>query len=95
MQVTSEQSSGAILSAVRAVLTCSGSFLGNVRVMIGVVHAEVWACSLPMERTCMSPMGWTGRCLPAEWTCLIKCEGGTSPASGMDRHAACGMDRSH
>jgi hypothetical protein len=23
--------------------------------------------------------------LPAEWTWLIKCRGGTSPASGMDR----------
>jgi hypothetical protein len=24
-------------------------------------------------------------CLPVEWTGLIKCRGGTSPASGMDR----------
>jgi hypothetical protein len=28
---------------------------------------------------------WTGRCLPAEWTGLNKCRGGTPPASGMDR----------
>jgi hypothetical protein len=48
----------------------------------------------------MSPAGWFGRCqrsgqgslnaeathrLPAEWTGLIKCRGGTSPASGMNR----------
>jgi hypothetical protein len=26
--------------------------------------------------------------LPAEWTGLIKCRGGTSPASGMDRRRA-------
>jgi hypothetical protein len=84
-----------MLSAARTVLTCSDSFLGNVRVMMGVVHEAVWACSLPMERTGMPPVGWIGRCLPAEWTGLIKCGGGTSPASGMDRHAACGMDRSH
>jgi hypothetical protein len=84
-----------MLSAARAVLICDGRFLGNVRVMMGVVHAAVWACSLPVEWTSMPPMEWTGRCLPAEWTGLIKCRGGTSPASGMYRHAACGMDRSH
>jgi hypothetical protein len=84
-----------MLSAARAALTCSGSFLGNVRVMMGVVYAVVWACSPPVEWTGMPPVGWTGRCLPAEWTSLIKCGGGTSPASGMDRHTACGMDRSH
>jgi hypothetical protein len=84
-----------MLSAARAVLTCGGSFLGNVRVMMGVVHAAVWVCSLPVERTGMPPVGWTGRCLPVEWTGLIKCGGGTTPASGMDRHTACGMDRSH
>jgi hypothetical protein len=84
-----------MLSATRALLTCGGSFLGNVRVMMGVVHEAVWVCSLPVELTVMPPVGWTGRCLSAEWTGLIKCGGGTSLASGMDRHAACGMDRSH
>jgi hypothetical protein len=81
-----------MLSALRAALTCSD---GYVRVMMGVVHAAVWACSLPMEQTGMPPVGWTGRCLLAEWTGLIKCGGDTSPASGMDWHAACGMDSSH
>jgi hypothetical protein len=79
----------------RAALTCGGSFLGNARVMMGVVHAAVWACSLPVERTGVPPMGLIGRCLPVEWIGLIKYGGGTSPASGMDRHAACGMDRAH
>jgi hypothetical protein len=61
--------------------------------MMGIVHAAVWVCSLPMEWTGMPPVGWTGCCLPAEWTDLIKCGGGgTSPASGMDRYAACEMD---
>jgi hypothetical protein len=60
-----------MLSAARAALTCSGSFLGNVQVMMGVVHAAVWACSLPVERTGMPPVGWTGRCLSAKWTGLI------------------------
>jgi hypothetical protein len=27
-------------------------------------------------------------CLPVKWTELIKCRGGTSPASGMDRRRA-------
>jgi hypothetical protein len=48
-----------MLSAARVVLTCGGSFLGNVRVMMGVVHVAVWACSLPAERTGMPPVGWT------------------------------------
>jgi hypothetical protein len=83
------------LFAARAALTCGGDFLGNVRVMMGVVQATVWACSLPVERTGMPPVGWTGRCLPAKWTGLIKCGGDASLASGMDRHATCGMDRAH
>jgi hypothetical protein len=60
-----------MLSAARTALTCGGSFLGNVRVMMGVVHATVWACSLPVERIGMPPVGWTGRYLSAEWTGLI------------------------
>jgi hypothetical protein len=74
-----------MLSAARAALTCGGSFLGNVRVMMGVVHAAVWACSLPVERTGMPPVGLIGRYLLVEWTGLIKCGGGTSPVSGVGR----------
>jgi hypothetical protein len=55
---------------------------------MGVVHATVWACLLPVERTGMPPAEWTGRRLPAEWTCLNKYEGGTPPISGMDRRRA-------
>jgi hypothetical protein len=49
MQVTHVRSPGAIMSVAREVLICSGSFLGNVRVMMSAVHAAVWACCLPME----------------------------------------------
>jgi hypothetical protein len=41
MQVTPEQSPGAMMSAVHAVLIYGGCFLGNVRVMMSVVHAAV------------------------------------------------------
>jgi hypothetical protein len=94
MQVTPEQSPGAMMSAVHAVLICGGCFLGNVRVMMSVVHAVVRACSLPVEWTGTPPAEWighrlpaewTGHCLPAEWIGLNKCRGGTPPASGMDR----------
>jgi hypothetical protein len=60
MQVTPVQSHGAMMSAARTVLICGGSFLGNMWVMMSVVHTVVWAL----------------------------------PANGMDKHAACGMDRS-
>jgi hypothetical protein len=53
--------------------------------MVTVVHAAAWAYYLPAEWTGTPPAEWTGRRLPAEWTGLIKCGGGTSPASGMDR----------
>jgi hypothetical protein len=79
------QSPGALMSAVHAVLICGGSFLGNARVMMSIVHAVVWACCLPMKWTGTPPVEWTGRRLPAEWIGLIKCGGGISPASGMDR----------
>ena len=85
MQVTPEQSPGAMMSAVRAVLICGGCFLGNVRVIMSVVHAAVWTCCLSVEWTGTPPVEWTGRCLPAEWIGLNKCRGGTPPASGMDR----------
>jgi hypothetical protein len=88
MQVTPVRSPGAMMSAARAVLICNGSFLGNVRVMMSAAHAAVWACCLPMEWTGTPPAEWTGRRLSAEWTSLIKCQGGTSPISGMDRQHA-------
>jgi hypothetical protein len=70
MQVTPEQSPGAMMSAVHAVLICGGCFLGNVRVMMSIVHAAVWACRLPVE--------WTG-------TPLVACGmDRLLPASGMD-----------
>jgi hypothetical protein len=49
MQVTPEQSPGAMMSAVHAVLIRGGCFLSNVRVMMSVVHAAVWACRLLVE----------------------------------------------
>jgi hypothetical protein len=71
MQVTPEQSLGAMMSAVHAVLICGGCFLGNVRVMMRVVHAAVWACRLLVEWTSTPP---------------IACGMDSSlPASGMDR----------
>jgi hypothetical protein len=85
MQVTPEQSPDAMMSAVHIVLILGGCFLGNVRVMMSIVHAAVWVYRLPMEWTGMPHAEPTGRRLPAEWTCLIKCGGSTSPASGMDR----------
>jgi hypothetical protein len=97
MQVTPEQSPGTIMSAVHAVLICGGCFLGNVRVMMSVVHAAVWSCRLPVEWTGTSPAEWigrrllekwTGRRLPEKWTGLNKYRGGTTPSSGMDRRRA-------
>jgi hypothetical protein len=85
MQVTPEQSPGAMMSVVHIVLIRGGCFLGNVRVMMSVVHVTVWAYRLPMEWTGTPPAERTGRRLPAKWTGLIKCGGDTSPASGMDR----------
>jgi hypothetical protein len=88
MQVTPEQSPGAVMSAVRSVLICGGSFLGNVRVMMSIVHAAVWAYRLLVEWIGTPPVEWIGRRLLAEWTGLNKCRGGTPPASGMDRQRA-------
>jgi hypothetical protein len=82
MQVTPEQSSNILMSVVHAVLICDGCFLGNVHVMMSVVHAAVWAYRLPVEWTGTPPAEWTGhglpaewigRRLPAEWTGLNKC----------------------
>jgi hypothetical protein len=71
-----EQSPGAMMSAVHAVLIYDGCSLGNVRVVMSVVHAAVWACRLlvewtgtpPVEWTGTPPAEWTGHRLPAEWT---------------------------
>jgi hypothetical protein len=68
---------------VHTILTRGGCC--NVRVMMSVVHATVWAYRLPMEWIGTPPAERTGRRLPTEWTDLIKCGGDTSPASGMDR----------
>jgi hypothetical protein len=97
MQVTPEQSPSAIMSAVHAVLICGGYFLGNVRVIMSIVHAAVWECRLPVEWTGTPPVEWigcrlleewTGRRLPEEWTGLNKCRGVTPPASEMGRRRA-------
>ena len=71
MQVTPKQSPDAMMSAVHAVLICGGCFLGNVRVMMSVVHAAVWACRLPMKWTGTPPVA-CGMDMPL-------------PARGMDR----------
>jgi hypothetical protein len=66
MQVTPEQSPGAMVSAVHAVLICGGCFLGNMRVMMSVVHATVWVCYLPVEWTGTPPVACgMDRLLPA------------------------------
>jgi hypothetical protein len=88
MQVTPEQSPGAMMSAVHAVLIYGGCFLGNMRVMMSVVHAAVWAYRLLVEWAGTPPAEWTGCRLPEEWTGLNKCRGDTPPASGMDRRRA-------
>jgi hypothetical protein len=72
------------MSVVHTTLTRGGCFLGDVRVMMSVVHAAVWAYRLPMEWTGTPPVEQAGHRLPSEWTGLIKCGGGTSPAIGMD-----------
>jgi hypothetical protein len=70
-----------MLSAARAILICGGSLLGNVRVMMSIVHAAAWACRLPMEWTGMPSTNGMDR---------------SPPASGMDRSPpASGMDMSH
>jgi hypothetical protein len=79
-------------------------FIGNAQVMMGVVHAVAWAYCLPTEWTGTPPQDGlvaarqqsgqgslnaeAAHRLPVEWTWLIKCQGGTSPASGMDRRRA-------
>jgi hypothetical protein len=52
---TSEQSHGAMISVVHAVLICDGCFLGNARVMMSIVHAAVRVYCLLVEWTGMLP----------------------------------------
>jgi hypothetical protein len=69
--------------------------------MMGVVHAAAWAYCLLVEWIGTPPAEWTGHRVPTEWTGIIKCGGGTLPASGIDRlikwrgdtSPASGMDR--
>jgi hypothetical protein len=56
MQVTPEQSPGVIMSAVHTVLICGGCFLGNVRVMMSIVHVTIFVCCLPVEWTGTPPV---------------------------------------
>jgi hypothetical protein len=73
MPVTLGRSLRTIMSVVHTVLICHGCFLGNARVMMSIAHAAVWMCRQLKEWTGTLPVGWSGRCLPAEWTGLIKC----------------------
>jgi hypothetical protein len=52
-------------------LACSGSFPGNVRVMLSIAYAAARAYCLPPEWTGMPPAGWPGRRPSAERTGLI------------------------
>jgi hypothetical protein len=85
VQATPEKSPGAIMSAAHTILIRGGCFLGNVRVIMRVVYAAVWACRLPVEWVGTPLAEWTGRRLPVEWTGLIKYGGSISSVSGMDR----------
>jgi hypothetical protein len=98
------QSSGAIMSVVHIVLMCRGRLLGNTRVMMSIVYATARASAYQWNGQARCLQGglvivrqWSGRGtlnaevahrLSVEWTGLIKCRGGTSPASGMDRRRA-------
>jgi hypothetical protein len=90
----------ALISAAYVVSACSGSFTGNVRVMMSTVYAAARAYCLPPERTGTPPAGWPGRRPSAEWIGHIKCSGGTSLVSGVGRaylllrrHITCQLDR--
>jgi hypothetical protein len=84
MHVMPGRSPSAIMFVVHMILICRSCFLGNARVMMSIVYAAARAYCLPVEWTGTPPAEWTGHRLPVEWTGLIKCGGGTSPASGMD-----------
>jgi hypothetical protein len=89
------------MSIVHTVLICHGCLLGNARVMMSVVHTAAWrtACQRNGQARRLQDGLVTAHLrsgqgllnaeaahrLPVEWTGLIKCRGGTSPASGMDR----------
>jgi hypothetical protein len=83
------------MSTAHAVLICDGCFLGDVWVMMSVVHAAVWVYCLRNGQVVVCQRNGhvslnakaTHR-LPVEWAGLNKCRGGTLPASGMDRRHA-------
>jgi hypothetical protein len=45
------QSPPALLSAIRATLSCWGSLPGDIRVMMSAAHEAAWVYCLPTERT--------------------------------------------
>jgi hypothetical protein len=49
------------------------------------VRAAVWAYCPLSDWTGTPPVGWSGRCLPSEWTGHIKCRVGTSLVCRADR----------
>jgi hypothetical protein len=61
MPVMPGRSPSAIMSVVHIVLISHGCFLGNVRVIMSVVHVAAWTRRLPMEWTGTPPAGWSGR----------------------------------
>jgi hypothetical protein len=63
----------ALISAVCVALACSGSFPGNVRVMMSTVPFAARAYFLPTEWIGTPPVGLPSRHLSAEWTGHIKC----------------------
>jgi hypothetical protein len=89
------------VSVVHTILICRGCLLGNARVMMS---ATAWctACQRNGQARRLqdglvaarqrsghgSLNAEVAHRLPVEWTGLIKCRGGTSPASGMDRRSA-------
>jgi hypothetical protein len=67
---------------------------------MSTVYAAARAYRLPPERMGTPPAGWPSRRPSAEWTGHIKCWGGTSLVSGVDRaylmlrrHITCQLDR--
>jgi hypothetical protein len=80
------QSPCVLISAACVALACSGSFPGDVRVMMSIVHSAARVYCLPTEWTGTPPAKWSGRRLPAEWTGHIKCRGSTSLPMELKRY---------
>jgi hypothetical protein len=79
------RSPSAIMFVVHIVLISHDCFLGNARAMMGTAYAAARAYCLPTEWTGTPPTEWPGHRPSAEWIRHIKCRGGASPASGVDR----------